>query len=50
MIENSLFSPHILVSRPRSDQGNPFEVLDENYHAKSGGTKLPYGENFVILT
>jgi len=31
-------------------RGNPLEFLDETYPAKTRGTWLPYGENFIILT
>jgi len=30
--------------------GNPLEFLDEYYFAKTRGMRLPYGENFIILT
>jgi len=30
--------------------GNPLELLDETYSAKTRGMGLPYGENFIIFT
>jgi len=29
---------------------NPSKFLDETYSAKTRGMKMPYGENFIILT
>jgi len=29
---------------------NPLEFMDETYLAKTRGIRLPYGENFIILT
>jgi len=33
-----------------SARGNPLEFLDETYPAKTKGTGLPYGGNFIMLT
>jgi len=30
--------------------GNPLELLDKTYPAKTRGSGLPYGEKFIILT
>jgi len=31
-------------------RGNPLEFLDETYPTKTRRVRLPYGENFIILT